>query len=246
MEHRSGKNKRGNSSYISTNENFEAEKESFLTIKKTHNGAAYTFQILKGDFREISFQNNSAIIKSTDGRNLNIDLNQLTPNNTYLINIKESKIQQVSMQQKSKPQPSTKPPSDTDPLDHIFAEEQLLNEFQKMFKQHIISSSLYKNLKSAQEKKVLRINLRKAYNKRVLQTKRLEQSYNTFFSDFLSILRNIDELVEIHKITQQENLSNQEKIDLLKTAKIDLIELQKQKEIEELEQSLSQDNGMSM
>lgn len=93
MEARSGSSKRGNSKYDGSNGVFEAQENSILTIKKTHNGIPYTFQIRRGDFAEISFQNSQTIIKSTSGKAVSIDLGMVNTNAICQIDMQKEKVQ---------------------------------------------------------------------------------------------------------------------------------------------------------
>ncbi len=109
MENRGGSNKRGNSSYDGGRGVFEAQQNNIVTIKKTHNGVPFTFQIRRGDFREIAFIGTSAVIRSFDGKEINIDLSKLDSKSVYSVNIEEGKISQVSNQQPFQSQTPIKP-----------------------------------------------------------------------------------------------------------------------------------------
>lgn len=112
MQNRSGSNKRGNSKYDGANGVFEAQQNSVLTIKKTHNGISYTFQVRRGDFAEISFQNTTVRIKSSNSqyKDINIDLTKLNPSAVCQVNIQESKVQQSIQQPVQNPKPIQQTP----------------------------------------------------------------------------------------------------------------------------------------
>jgi len=179
MEPRGLSSKRGNSVYNGGNGVFEAQQNEALTIKKTYNGVPYTFQVRRGEFKAVEFKEMSAIITSSDGNRMTIDLSKLDSRSVYLVNIKEGKISQAPTKQPQQPvqnqtpvkptpqfQQSPQPvtPKPIVPTPNVpNKEEQLDLEFQRIYRERIIPSELFQSL-SPIDKMEVRKRLHQYFN----------------------------------------------------------------------------------
>ena len=247
MEGRSGSNQRGNSKYDGSI--FKKQQNNILTIKKTYNGIPFTFQVRRGDFAEISFQNNLAIIKSIDGKSININLTTLTPNAIYQVNIQESKVQQV-IQESQKPiqnqipvqskqqfQPqhsrsNSVPSIDTEPLDSNFTEEELKTQFQKLYKESIVPSDVFKSLNGSKQIITAKTALYEEFCRRVRATGNLNMNSVILYAIFQSIVKDV---------INQNNQSYREEIEHLQNLKHQIIENK-----EDPKEVLESDQGMKV
>ncbi len=197
MEHRPGSNKRGNSKYDGAN--FEAQQNSILTIRKVHNGIPYTFQVRRGDFEEISFQNMMVFIRSSNSEygNINIDLAKLSPNTICRVDIQNKKVQQIQqpvqnqarIEPNSLPQqqmsgseqpinnqlPQSKPKPEPkltgDPLDSSYTDEEIDSYIQELWKEYIYKFDSY-NALNPRDQVDVSILLNREMKKRLQKMKR--------------------------------------------------------------------------
>ncbi|MDD3341843.1 MAG: leucine-rich repeat protein [Bacilli bacterium] len=166
MEEKETSNKRGNSCYKPENGLFETQKNNMLTIKKIHKKIPYIFQVRREDFKEITFQGSCAEIRSTLGNRIHIDLEKLSQGTICQVDIDKDTIQQIPMLKNQFSALKTNPDID-------FTEEQLSEQFEKIYKENIMTSELFQVLNNNTEKSIVKQTLYDYFNKKVRLTKKL-------------------------------------------------------------------------
>lgn len=237
MENRSGSNNRGKSKYDGSNGVFEQQQNQTLTIKKTINGNSYIFKVRRGDFSTISFKNETAEIRSIDGKVMSIPLEKLIQDTIYQVNIQESKIQQMQPSQQQTqtkapiqpnsqsnqyrpaqnqtpvPQPNTPKPIERQEqqqkpqFTNGFNEEQILDEFQRIYKMKVIPLPEFQLL-SSEEKIALKKALFQKCESLVKKNNSLSVVENSISynlrSAFSAVKRSADATAPDFEQTQQQ------------------------------------------
>ena len=208
MEHRGGNNKRGNSEYSDSNGVFEVQQNSILTIKKIHNAIPYTFQIRRGDFSEISFQNKLAIIKSPTGKGVSIELDLVKNDVICVIDMQKENVEQVMNKQQIQPQTPIQRniPTPTQPLPEplVYTDDEIISDFQKVYKEYVISTSLFQDIADSKTKMMIKSILFEQVNKRLQAGIKVGKKYpidgNYLYDSFERIL------IEIKTKEEQSSL----------------------------------------
>jgi hypothetical protein len=202
METRNGSNKRGNSHY--DNSNFDKLENNILIIKKTHNGVPYTFHVRRGDFSSILFQNETVIIESNNPKqeNITINLSNLTENSICKVNIREQQFD-IEMKTKGNDYFSQETKQEKDPTAFKYTEEEILRDFQELYKKSIISSISFQNINDSMIKMKVKKILFEKFNDWVQQGVKVGKKY-TIDGDYLFQMFE-EALVKIKKEEQSTN-----------------------------------------
>lgn len=131
-------------------------------------------------------------------------------------------------------QPKPVIPPDGDPIGDGFTEEQLLIQFQTIFKQIVIPSDAFKSLNGSNQKITARKALYEAFCKRVQSTKSLDNNAAFLYVTFQNIVKKIENDLLISLVAEQQRIAAENQV------------YRPQYQQEVIDEELEEDHGMSM